>query len=111
MKKRLLSLFSVFFLLLTLFSINANNIYAKENEGIQPRLPLCTACFQGTISVRRVKVTSYPSGETVKCIHGHSYGTDNVIIDVYKETHRCSHCGILLEETQRVKTYVCHGYD
>lgn len=110
MKKRLLSLFSIFFLLVSLFSINISKIHANENQGIQPRLPLCTSCFQGTVSITRKKIGSNILGE-VKCIHGYSYGMDIVIQNLYQVRHTCSNCGVLLDETQAVKSYECHGYN
>lgn len=111
MKKRLLSLFSVFFLLVSLFSVNINNIHAKENASIQPFATICTGCMKGTITITRKKIRSYSTGNQVNCLHGYRYGTDLVMRDVYEATHRCSNCGILFVDTEYGTSYQCHGYN
>lgn len=111
MKKRLLSLFSVFFLLVSLFGVNINNIHAKENAEIQPRLPMCTSCFKGTITTSsKLLQEGWESHGEVKCIHGKPHGTDLIFKDLYQYTIRCSYCGIVDQYTERVDRYECHGY-
>lgn len=110
-EKRLLSLFSVFFLLVSLLGVNINNIHAKENASIQPRLPLCTSCFKGTITTSKKLVQEgWEDQGEIKCIHGKPHGTDLIFIDKYQYTIRCSYCGLVDQYLDDENRYGCHGY-
>lgn len=109
-EKRLLSLFSVFFLLVSLFSVNINNIHAKESSVIQPRLPLCTSCFKGTVTTTKKLVNkSYEMEGSINCIHGKPKGYDYIYYDTYQYTQTCSNCGYLGSYPGKQARYECHG--
>lgn len=88
-----------------------NEVAETEEQAIQPRAAMCTACGKGTVTTS-VSYSKNPTeeGETAKCIHGKPYGTDKILRRKKTTTYKCSYCGDLSSNITYVYEYECHGY-